>query len=237
VRRMAEFVDVEEGEEEEEGEGMGEKVDLGPLIGKERGFRTREKVPWSGGMGGVEMDVDIDVEGEGDVEFVDVEGGGEDNGDEMDGLEEEGDADADADGPIAGPSTLRGRGGRKRPVDVADVAVAFRASQYPQHLHPPTPTSPARPYRLASPLPTLTLSPATSSPSPRKRVRISASGGGGAGAGGGGKGKGRAEVDDGEVDEEGSSSTESGRSNGQCSSYLSIHLMTFILFYFVIVID
>ncbi|KAI0759255.1 hypothetical protein BD413DRAFT_288171 [Trametes elegans] len=30
-------------------------VDLGPLIGIERGFRTRERIPFSGGMGGVEM--------------------------------------------------------------------------------------------------------------------------------------------------------------------------------------
>ncbi|KAI0673295.1 hypothetical protein C8Q78DRAFT_1137627, partial [Trametes maxima] len=30
-------------------------VDLGPLIGVERGFRTRERIPFSGGMGGVEM--------------------------------------------------------------------------------------------------------------------------------------------------------------------------------------
>ncbi|KDQ60399.1 hypothetical protein JAAARDRAFT_605198 [Jaapia argillacea MUCL 33604] len=40
--------------------GTGQKnqkggVDLGPLVGVERGFRTREKVPWSGGMSGVEM--------------------------------------------------------------------------------------------------------------------------------------------------------------------------------------
>ena len=31
------------------------KVDLGPLVGVERGFRTRERVPMSGGMSGVEM--------------------------------------------------------------------------------------------------------------------------------------------------------------------------------------
>ncbi len=30
-------------------------VDLGPLVGIERGFRTRERIPSSGGMGGVEM--------------------------------------------------------------------------------------------------------------------------------------------------------------------------------------
>lgn len=31
------------------------RASLGPLIGTERGFRTRERVPWSGGLGGVEM--------------------------------------------------------------------------------------------------------------------------------------------------------------------------------------
>jgi len=30
-------------------------VDLGPLVGHRRGFRTREKVPFSGGLTGVEM--------------------------------------------------------------------------------------------------------------------------------------------------------------------------------------
>lgn len=30
-------------------------VDLGPLVGRRRGFRTREKVPFSGGLTGVEM--------------------------------------------------------------------------------------------------------------------------------------------------------------------------------------
>ncbi|GBE86759.1 SET domain-containing protein, partial [Sparassis crispa] len=41
-----------------EGENAGSgdlKVDLGPLIGVERGFRTRERVPRAGGIGGVEM--------------------------------------------------------------------------------------------------------------------------------------------------------------------------------------
>jgi hypothetical protein len=32
-----------------------ERVNLGPLVGSSRGFRTREKVPFSGGMTGVEM--------------------------------------------------------------------------------------------------------------------------------------------------------------------------------------
>lgn len=30
-------------------------IDLGPLVGHRRGFRTREKVPFSGGLTGVEM--------------------------------------------------------------------------------------------------------------------------------------------------------------------------------------
>ncbi|KZT19819.1 hypothetical protein NEOLEDRAFT_1245609 [Neolentinus lepideus HHB14362 ss-1] len=36
-------------------EAMNEEDDLGPLIGTERGFRTRERLPGSSGMGGVEM--------------------------------------------------------------------------------------------------------------------------------------------------------------------------------------
>ena len=32
-----------------------EKVDLGPLVGKRRGFRTKERVPYSGGLSGMEM--------------------------------------------------------------------------------------------------------------------------------------------------------------------------------------
>ena len=43
---MAAFVD---------GEMVEDPVDLGPLVGVERGFMTKEKVPWSGGMSGVEM--------------------------------------------------------------------------------------------------------------------------------------------------------------------------------------
>lgn len=34
---------------------LARKIDLGPLIGAKRGFRTREKVPFGGGVGGVEM--------------------------------------------------------------------------------------------------------------------------------------------------------------------------------------
>lgn len=32
-----------------------EKTSLGPLLGRKRGFRTRERIPFSGGLGGVEM--------------------------------------------------------------------------------------------------------------------------------------------------------------------------------------
>ena len=38
-----------------DGGGRRAKPDLGPLIGVERGFRTKERVPMSGGMSGVEM--------------------------------------------------------------------------------------------------------------------------------------------------------------------------------------
>ncbi|EED83830.1 predicted protein [Postia placenta Mad-698-R] len=41
--------------ETSEGRGIMRRVDLGPLVGRERGFRTREQVPLSGGMTGVEM--------------------------------------------------------------------------------------------------------------------------------------------------------------------------------------
>lgn len=39
----------------------GNEVDLGPLIGRKRGFRTRERVPYSGGLGGME-EVDEEIE-------------------------------------------------------------------------------------------------------------------------------------------------------------------------------
>jgi hypothetical protein len=44
---MAAFVDGEV--------NPSEGVDLGPLVGVQRGFKTKEKVPFSGGMSGVEM--------------------------------------------------------------------------------------------------------------------------------------------------------------------------------------
>ena len=59
-----------DGEEGGEGSGCGEesgsagggngngKVGLGPLVGTVRWFKTREWVPFSGGMGSVQMDVD-----------------------------------------------------------------------------------------------------------------------------------------------------------------------------------
>ena len=34
----------------------GKDIDLGPLVGRTRGFRTKERVPMSGGLGGMEMD-------------------------------------------------------------------------------------------------------------------------------------------------------------------------------------
>ncbi|KAL4077408.1 hypothetical protein J3A83DRAFT_1575567 [Scleroderma citrinum] len=54
-------------------------IDLGPLVGVQRGFRTREREPMSGGWCGVEVvpsslawpgdvDVDVDVEGDGNVD-------------------------------------------------------------------------------------------------------------------------------------------------------------------------
>jgi hypothetical protein len=39
----------------------GRDLDLGPLVGSTRGFRTRERVPMSGGLGGMEMDGDEEV--------------------------------------------------------------------------------------------------------------------------------------------------------------------------------
>ncbi|KAG6824335.1 hypothetical protein H0H92_007164, partial [Tricholoma furcatifolium] len=42
------------------------RPDLGPLVGTTRGFKTRERVPGSGGLGGVEMD-DEETEDELDV--------------------------------------------------------------------------------------------------------------------------------------------------------------------------
>ena len=72
-----------------EGEGASRRprpIDLGPLVGVQRGFRTREREPMSGGWCGVELvpsslawpdgvDVDIDIDVEGDTP-VDVGGGG-----------------------------------------------------------------------------------------------------------------------------------------------------------------
>ncbi len=37
-----------------------EKSPMGPLLGRKRGFRTRERIPFSGGLGGVEMAVEAD---------------------------------------------------------------------------------------------------------------------------------------------------------------------------------
>ncbi|KAF8188746.1 hypothetical protein BJ912DRAFT_851154 [Pholiota molesta] len=56
---------------QERGLGLGRwaDVDLGPLVGAKRGFRTRERVPYSGGMGGMEL-----VEDDGDFELADGNG-------------------------------------------------------------------------------------------------------------------------------------------------------------------
>ncbi|KAK7021380.1 SET domain-containing protein 3 [Paramarasmius palmivorus] len=55
VKRMKEFVESGPSSHEED-------VDLGPLIGAKRGFRTRERIPGSGGVGGVEMVPDEEEE-------------------------------------------------------------------------------------------------------------------------------------------------------------------------------
>ena len=65
LTQMAAFVDGETKSGTE-----GHHPDLGPLVGVERGFMTREKVPWSGGMGGVEMVTTKQGKGEG-AEVVD----------------------------------------------------------------------------------------------------------------------------------------------------------------------
>ena len=41
------------------------KIDIGPLVGRKRGFRTRERIPFSGGLGGMQMAADEDVPGNG----------------------------------------------------------------------------------------------------------------------------------------------------------------------------
>ncbi|KAH7913634.1 hypothetical protein BJ138DRAFT_1145684 [Hygrophoropsis aurantiaca] len=56
LTQMAAFIDQEPIVcEEKKAAGSSKKVDLGPLVGAKRGFKTREKVPLSGGMSGVEM--------------------------------------------------------------------------------------------------------------------------------------------------------------------------------------
>jgi len=41
------------------------KIDIGPLVGRKRGFRTKERIPYSGGLGGMQMVADEDVLGNG----------------------------------------------------------------------------------------------------------------------------------------------------------------------------
>jgi len=39
----------------------GRDIDLGPLVGSTRGFRTKERVLMSGGLGGMQMDGDVEA--------------------------------------------------------------------------------------------------------------------------------------------------------------------------------
>jgi hypothetical protein len=41
------------------------KIDIGPLVGRKRGFRTKERIPYSGGLGGMQMMADEEVLGSG----------------------------------------------------------------------------------------------------------------------------------------------------------------------------
>ena len=51
INRMAAFVDgVPTGSGQQE-----QHVDLGPLVGRKRGFKTKERIPFSGGMVGMVM--------------------------------------------------------------------------------------------------------------------------------------------------------------------------------------
>ncbi|KDR68991.1 hypothetical protein GALMADRAFT_932246 [Galerina marginata CBS 339.88] len=72
LTQMAAFVDAQDdfltmhpfrnGHGHKNGVGVEEdwrEVDLGPLVGRKRGFKTRERIPFSGGMGGMEMDVEV----------------------------------------------------------------------------------------------------------------------------------------------------------------------------------
>ena len=47
------------------------RVDIGPLVGRKRGFRTKERIPHSGGLGGMQMMADEDVLGSGKGFFWD----------------------------------------------------------------------------------------------------------------------------------------------------------------------
>jgi hypothetical protein len=80
------------------GKGKRGRIDLGPLVGVKRGFGTRERVPFGGGFGGVEMMCDDD---DADREAGEDQGGNAGPS----GTRREGGGDRDGDG--AGPS---GRG-------------------------------------------------------------------------------------------------------------------------------
>ena len=196
LRRMAEFVEREDGEGEAslvgegeekgkgdgaEGEGGGE-VDLGPLVGAPRGFRTRERVPFGGGMGGVEMDVDTSLPApprlpQSQSQFQLPPAPSPPPG--LDPLPQqmnhthEGDVDIDIDveGDWEGDAHPRIDKG-KQPVRVHDVACAFRESNLPPVPHPHAPQTQT---------PTLVLT--TPSPDARKRQRIGEKEGSGSGRG------------------------------------------------------
>ena len=56
INRMAAFVDgIPTGSQKEQ------RVDLGPLVGQKRGFKTKERIPFSGGMVGMVMCRDNEV--------------------------------------------------------------------------------------------------------------------------------------------------------------------------------
>lgn len=101
LAQMEAFVDREVADAAELRSEEG-KVDLGPLVGATRGFKTRERVPMSGGMSGVEMDVEESEQVE-EEEYIE-------------------------DRPVAGPSRIRQ--GHERKHTVGDVALAFRESTF-----------------------------------------------------------------------------------------------------------
>jgi hypothetical protein len=58
LRRRDQYNEVESDEDTT-------KIDIGPLVGRKRGFRTKERIPYSGGLGGMQMAADEDILGSG----------------------------------------------------------------------------------------------------------------------------------------------------------------------------